>query len=69
MYCKMVGKLDLCGFYIHVCIVVLVNYRSRHVFRLAACVNSASLRCPCVVSEQEKDGVGVCELHACPDCN
>ena len=42
---------------------------SRHVIRHAACVHRASLCCPCVVPELEKDGVGVLELHACPDYN
>ncbi len=65
----MVGEMDLCGFYIHVCKVVPVNYMGRHVIRHAACVHSASLCCPCAVPELEKDGVGVLELYACPYYN
>lgn len=63
------GKLDFCGFYIHACKVVLVNYMSRHVTCHAACVHSASLCCSCVVPELVTHGVGVLELHACTDYN
>lgn len=62
----MLGKLHYCGFYNHVCKLVPVNYVSGHVIRHAACVHSASLCCPCVVPELEKDGVGVLALTRMP---